>query len=75
MQAIVTFLEGIGLFLAGLVDLVISLVSDIIYVITLAGRTLLQLPSYLEWIPREVRVMLFSLFAIVVVYKVIGREG
>lgn len=58
-----------------LVDFVISFISDIIYIIQLTAQFVLDIPSYFAWLPDPVFAMIATIFAIVVVYKVLGREG
>lgn len=75
MDAIVSFFTGIGDFLVSVIDFVISFFSDIIYVIQLLGKVVFSIPSYFSWLPGGVSALLITLFAIVVIYKILGREG
>lgn len=75
MDAIVSFFTGLGNFLVSVIDFVISFFSDLIYVIQLLGKVVFSLPSYFSWLPSGVSALLITLFAIVVIYKIIGREG
>jgi len=66
----------------GFVDLVVSLcefvfqtISDIVYMIGLLGSMATNLPAYFGWIPSAVVSSIIVIFSIVVVYKIIGREG
>lgn len=75
MQAVIGFFEGIGTAISAVIDFVISFFQDIVYLIKLTGRFLAQLPSYFAWLPAPIVTLLLSIFAVVVIYKVIGREG
>lgn len=75
MDAIVSFFTGIGNFLVSVIDFVISFFSDLIYVIQLLGKVVLSIPSYFSWLPGGVSSLFITLFAIVVIYKILGREG
>lgn len=74
MQAIVDFLSSIGsAFLAG-IDFVVSFFEDLVYIIQLTGKFLAQLPIFFSWLPAPVVSVLLTTFAIVVVYKIAGRD-
>lgn len=75
MNAVVSFFQGIGNAIVSAFDFVISFFQDLIYLITLLGKFLAQIPNYFSWLPIEFSALLFTLFAIVVLYKILGREG
>lgn len=75
MDGIISFLRGIGTAIVAVFDFVIGFFQDLIYIIQLTGKFLLQMPTYFYWIPAELRSMLIVLLGIVVIYKIMGREG
>lgn len=75
MDAVISFFQGIGNAITSAFDFVVSLVSDIVYLIQLTGKFLGQLPGYFSWMPAEISTLLLILFTIVVLYKILGREG
>ena len=75
MDAVISFFQGIGNAITSAIDFVVSLISDIVYMIQLTGKFLAQLPGYFSWMPPEISALLLVLFAIVVIYKILGREG
>lgn len=75
MDAVVSFFEGIGNAIISVFDFVISFFSDLIYVIQLLGKVVLSIPGYFSWLPSGISSLLVTLFAIVVIYKILGREG
>lgn len=75
MDALISFFEGIGNAIVSAFNFVVSLVSDIVYMIQLTGKFLAQIPSYFSWIPAEITALLVVLFSVVVIYKILGREG
>lgn len=75
MNALISFFQGIGRAITGAFDFVVSLFSDIVYMIQLTGKFVGQLPTYFSWMPAEISALLLILFAIVVIYKILGREG
>lgn len=74
MQAIVDFLSSIGSAILAGIDFVVSFFEDLVYIIQLTGRFLAQLPSFFSWLPTPVVSGLLTTFAIVVVYKIAGRD-
>lgn len=75
MNAVISFFQGIGNAITSAFDFVVSLISDIVYMIQLTGKFLVQLPRYFSWLPPQISALLLVLFAIVVIYKILGREG
>lgn len=75
MEALVSFFKGIGDFIVTIADFVISLFQDLIYVIGIIGQVVVAIPSYFSWVPSTYQVLLISLISIVVIYKILGREG
>ena len=75
MGQIVNFLKGIVDFFVGVIQFVIKLVGDLVYVVKLLGETVAHLPDYLQFLPSAVVAILVTTLAVVVIYKVLGREG
>lgn len=75
MDGIIGFLRGIGSAIVSAFDFIIGFFQDLIYIIQLTGKFLLQIPAYFSWMPVEVVSLLVVLFGIVVIYKIMGREG
>lgn len=75
MEDILEFFEQLMESITSVVDFVISFFQDIVYIVEITGQVLAQIPSYFAWMPAEVVALLVTLFAIVVIYKIAGREG
>lgn len=75
MQAILDFLKSVVDTVTFLIDFVIGMIKDIVYLIQLTAKFLANIPSYFSWLPGSFATMIVLLFGIVVVYKVLGREG
>ena len=75
MNTIINILKAIGDFFASVVDFVVKLFSDLVYVVKLLGETVAKLPSLLGFFPSSVLAVLLLAVAVVVIYKVLGREG
>jgi hypothetical protein len=75
MQAILDFFTNIWTVVNQLISFVIGLVEDLVYVVRLTGQFVANIPTYFSWLPPAALAILVSIFGIVVIYKIIGREG
>lgn len=75
LSAIKDVLFGFVDMVTSLVDFVIGLVKDIVYVVKLTASFVLKIPKLFGWLPGSVVALIVTLFAVVVIYKVLGREG
>ena len=75
MKAIADFLQAIGNGIVAAIDFVVGFFQDLVYIIQLTGKVLSQIPSYFSWLPAELLAIILSIFAVVVIYKILGREG
>jgi hypothetical protein len=82
MEAIQNFLNGISRgiqtltrFIVAVYDFLIGFIEDLVYVVKLTAEFVINIPSYFSWLPGTVVSLIVSIFAVVVIYKVLGREG
>lgn len=75
MNAIVNFFEGIGDIIVSVVDFVISFFSDLGWIINTLLWAVDAIPGMLSWIPDEILVIIMITVSVVVIYKIMGREG
>ena len=75
MQAIFDFLLDLAHLVSSAIGATIYIFDDIVYIIGLGHKFLAYVPSYFAFLPHEFILILGSLFALIVVYKVLGREG
>lgn len=75
MSALLNFLEAIASGVSAALDFLLSLISDIAYMAKLTATFVVQIPEYLSFLPSQVLALVVSMFAIVVIYKLLGREG
>lgn len=75
MNSLLEFFKGIGEAIVSVIDFVIGLFEDLIYMIKLLGQVVLNIPAYFSWLPAEVIALVILLISIVVIYKILGREG
>lgn len=74
MDAILGFFEGIANAITGAFEFLISIVQDIVYLVQLTGRMLVQIPMMLTWVPSPVLAILSIGITVAVLFKVLGRE-
>lgn len=75
MQAILDFFVGIFEVIGSLIDFVIDFIGDLVYVVQLTAQFVGNIPVYFAWMPSQIVSVIVSIFAVVVIYKVMGREG
>lgn len=75
LETIKEILFDIGNFFVTIYDFVVGFVNDIVSVVKYTGQALAQIPQLLEWINPTLVGMLLAAFAVVVIYKILGREG
>lgn len=75
MQAIIDFLVSIGKIILGLVDFVYGLICDMVYVVQLTTRAVAAIPALFAILPGACVTLIVAIFAVVVIYKILGREG
>ena len=76
LQTLVDFFKSTGNVVMSLVDFVITLIQDIVFVVKICGTFVLKLPDLLVgWLPSSVVVLIVGAFSVVVIYKIVGREG
>lgn len=74
MGAIIDFFTGIADFVTGAIDFLIGIISDIVYLVQLTAKAVAAIPSYFSWVPPQILALLLTIFGIVVLYKILGRE-
>lgn len=61
-------------FFGAIIDFIIDFVADLVNVVKNTAVAVSEIPSYFDWLPPEVLVIIVSIFSVVVIYKVLGRE-
>ena len=75
LRSIEQFFKTFSDILTSLIEFVVDLVEDLVYVVTLCGEFVAKIPDLFSWLPNEILALIITLFAIVVIYKILGREG
>ena len=74
IDAILDWLAGLASAVAGFFAFLGSLVSDLVYMVRLTAKIVYQIPDYFSWLPAPVLALLGTIFALVVLYKIFGRD-
>lgn len=74
MSAIIDFFSAIAAGVQAIVEFVLTTIQDVAYVVQLTAEFVVQIPEYLSFIPAPVLAMITSIFVVVVIYKILGRE-
>lgn len=75
MQATYEFIVKLCQIIVSVYSFLTGLIEDLVYMVTLLGKFIISIPSYLSWLPGEVVALILITFSLVVVYKILGREG
>lgn len=75
LETIKNFFVGIADVITSLIDFVIGFIEDIVYVVKLCGTFVAKIPLLFSWLPQEAVALVVIIFGVVVIYKVLGREG
>lgn len=75
MQVLIDFFSTIGNSIILIFEFIFSFFRDLVYIIKVTGLFLYQIPVYFSWLPSTLISSLVVLFGIVVIYKIMGREG
>lgn len=75
MTALVDFFKGFADIVSSLVNFVIGIIQDLLYVIGLLGSLVIKIPDMIGWLPSACITLTVTLFSIVLIYKILGREG
>ena len=68
-------LQNIANFFVSIWEFITHVFEEIVYIIKLLGAAVASIPSYFTWLPGSVIALILVTIAIVVIYKVAGREG
>lgn len=75
MQVIIDFFAGIGDAVTSAFQWFAGFIEDTVYFVQLLGEAVAKIPGYFAWIPAEALVVLLVLVGVIVVCRILGREG
>lgn len=74
MTAIIDFLGAIADGVVAAIEFLSGLIADLLYVAETLAAIVVEMPTYLSFLPSEVLAAVMALIAIVVIYKILGRD-
>lgn len=75
MLNIIDFLKGFADGVVAVFDFIIAFFKDFMQFLKLLATMPEKIAKWLSWIPPEIFALLGILFGIVILYKILGREG
>lgn len=75
MGDIVKMLKSIGDFFVSIGKFIVDFIGDLLYIIEVTAKAVASIPDMLGWLPTGIVTAFVVIFAIVVIYKISGREG
>lgn len=75
MDAIIGFFSAIGDFIVGGFDFLLGIIRDLVYIVKLTGKAVGAIPRLFSFLPPAAVALLVTIFGVVVIYKILGREG
>ena len=67
-------LTNIANFFSTVWNFIINVFREIVYIIEILTTTLINMPSYFVWLPATITILLTTALAIIVIYKIMGRD-
>lgn len=75
LDAIWNGIKGIWEAIISVIEFIIDFVRDLVDLVVLVGESVLDIKDYFSFLPTSVVLVLVAIFGVVVLYKVLGREG
>lgn len=75
MEDLLNMIEGFIDLVVSLANFVFDLIQDLLYLIDLLATVVLNLPDIFGWMPPAIYSIIASIFGVLVMYKILGREG
>lgn len=75
MDAIIGFFSGVADMFVGAYDFLIGILRDLVYIVRLTGKAVQAIPRLFSFLPPACVALLVTIFGVVVIYKILGREG
>lgn len=74
LESILDTLTGIGDFFASVVEWVADFIEDLVQMAKYLGQAVIEFPTYFDWLPASIVVLLVTAVGIIVIYKFLGRD-
>lgn len=73
MDALFQVFQAIGDAIAFVINFVVTLFMDLVWLIQMLGLIVAAIPSYFSWLPAELLVILVAVIGAAVVLRIMGR--
>lgn len=75
LDSIKEILFNIGNFFTSVYDFFLKLCKDIVFIVKATGKALTAIPDLFSWLPAPILSIILVAFGVIVIYKIMGREG
>lgn len=75
LKSLVGLVENVLSLFGGLFSVICKIFDFITFLFDLVIKFAVSIPDFFFWLPAEITVLLVSIFSVVIVYKILGREG
>lgn len=75
LDSIKEILFNIGNFFTSVYDFFLKLCKDIVFIVKATGKAVSVIPDLFSWLPAPVLSIILVVFGVIVIYKIMGREG
>lgn len=75
MDAILGFFSGVADLAVGAFDFLLGIIRDLVYIVQLTAKAVTAIPGLFRLLPPSCVSLLVVIFGVVVIYKILGREG
>ena len=72
-SSVLSFFTSIGEFIVKIGEYAFKAIADLLYVGEVAAKVVVDFPSYINWLPSSVVVLLSSIIAVIVILRISGR--
>lgn len=74
LEKIWKVIKQLGELISAIVNFVVDFVEDLVYAVKLVAEWIANIPDYFSWLPASLVALLVTIFAIVAIYKILGRD-
>lgn len=75
MDALISFFTGIGDVIVSGFNFILSFVEDLVWIVQTLFWAIAQANLMLLWLPTKIMALVAVLLSVVMLYKIMGREG
>lgn len=75
MDAILGFFSGVADLAVGAFDFLLGIIRDLLYIVQMTARAVSAIPGLFRLLPASCLTVIVGIFGVVVIYKILGREG